>query len=129
MKAIKRQELFGYWSVPRSLRYILGMRRRNSWICEITGFHYKYKYSRAFLRYDIDFTDSNSTGSRGIFAIYTLETEKVYEIKSQVSWKGILQYFAIVTDDGYIEEISKEEVDEWLKNRPDLTYSIPPGEE
>lgn len=84
------------------------------WIAEITGRCPKYGYARTFLPFKRDYSQSNSKGTRGIQAVYILESGKVYELKEAVSWKNSDRYFARVTEQGTLARISKEEVDAWL---------------
>jgi hypothetical protein len=126
MKAIKKLEVFSWAPKDRYLEFITGRRPVNYWVCSIIGADWKYGLNRQFLKPEIDMSEANSKLSRGVFAKYILETDKVYEIQEQTSWRCVRRYFAIVTDDGFIDEISKDEVDEWVKNIPDWTYSIPP---
>ena len=67
-----------------------------------------------------DYVKSNSVGSRGVFIWYILLSGYVYEVSAPVSWKRTKHYFCTVTDDGDIVEISREDVDEWIKQNVDL---------
>jgi hypothetical protein len=62
-----------------------------------------------------DYSQSNNTGSRGIYLWYILESENVYEVQARTSQHQAERYFCRVTDDGDIVRISKEEADEWIK--------------
>lgn len=88
----------------------IGMLPRSSWVAEITGPDEKYGLARSFLRGKTDYSKSNSKGSRGIFCEYILEPGKIYEVKSQVSWKNADRYFCIVNGNGDIVEIDEKEV-------------------
>lgn len=83
----------------------------SAWVAEITGLDHKYKYKRNFLPYKKDYSRSNSVGSRGVYAVYILETGKIYEIKDHKD-----RYYCTVTDNGNIVRLSEDEVKEWLKN-------------
>lgn len=85
-----------------------GMPPRSSWVAEITGPDERYRLSRVFLRAKIDYSKSNSRGSRGIFAEYILSPGKIYEVKSQETWGRSRRYFCTVGDDGDIIEIDEE---------------------
>lgn len=86
----------------------IGSIPRSSWVAEITGPDEKYGLFREFLRGKIDYSKSNSKGSRGIFAEYILSTGKIYEVKSQETWNRFRRYFCIVDNDGEIVEIDEE---------------------
>lgn len=98
-------QLFGFEKLFDSQ---IGVRPRSSWVAEVTGPDEKYRLKREFLRPKLDYSRANSKGSRGIFAEYILETGKLYEVKSQVTWNRVEQYFCIVNDQGDIEEIDEE---------------------
>lgn len=86
------------------------------WVAQITGVHVKYKYERKFLKGKKDYTHANSKGSRGVFVYYLLESGNLYEVLSPVSWKRSERYFCIVTEDGEVERVDKEYVDQWIKD-------------
>lgn len=96
----------------------------SSWVAEITGIDPKYKYARKFLRYNKDYSRSNSKGSRGVYAEYILESEKIYDVKE---FKD--RYFCTVSNTGDIIKINEQEVQEWLKNHSELTSLQPPENE
>lgn len=82
------------------------------WIAEIIGFDPKFKYQRDFVKFKKDYSRANSKGSRGVYAVYILESGKIYDIKDNK-----FRYFAIVENDGNIKEIPETEVLKCLKAR------------
>jgi hypothetical protein len=62
------------------------------------------------LRYRKDYSRSNSKGSRGVFAEYILESEKIYDVRDNKR-----RFFCKVTDEGDIVHIDESEVRELLK--------------
>ena len=86
-------------------------------VAEILGFHPQFNYERKFLRYKKSYKNANSTGSRGVYAFYILESDKIYDVKSPYSWAKSHRYFCTVGNDGEIKILTKEEVDQCLKNR------------
>lgn len=97
----------------RALQF--GQKRLKPWVAKIIGTDDKYGLKREFIRPQTkDFSRANSTGSRGIYAYYTLD-DGVYEINRRVSWKKADRYFVRVND-GQITEISREEVLACLKS-------------
>ncbi len=86
-------------------------------VAEITGFHPKYKYERRFLKPQRDYKSASSTGNRGVYAYYILESGRLYDVLKPVSWKNSHRYFCTVDKDGNIITLEKKEVDECLKNR------------
>ena len=95
---------------------LLGGIPPSGWIAEIIGFHTKYKYDRVFLKGKKDYSRSNSKGSRGVYASYLLESGKLYDVKSKISWKRSERYYCRVEENGDIKRISEEELIECLRN-------------
>lgn len=90
----------------------LGLSKSKSvWVAEITGLSKAFKFERRFLKYQRDYSDSNGSGSRGIFDTFILETERVYEVNDSG-----FRYFCKVSGPGDIVKIKEKEVVEWLKN-------------
>jgi hypothetical protein len=88
------------------------------WVAKIMGHHDVFIYKREFLRGKKDYRKSNSKGSRGVFIWYILESGFVYEVKAPLSWKNTERYYCIVTEEGEIQRVDKEYVEEWIRNDP-----------
>lgn len=86
------------------------------WVAEIDDFDEKFKYKRIFLQPKYNYSESNSTGSRGVFASYFPEYGKIYEVSAPVSWKATLRYFCEFDEDGE-HELTEDEVVECLIKR------------
>lgn|SRR4030067_966599 len=113
------QELRFYRNLTNSLvpglgDLTFGEVKKGYWVAEIVGHDPKYKYQRIFLKGKKDYKKANSTGSRGIYLYYLLESGHVYEVLKPVSWKNSSRFFCIVTDEGNIVEVNKEFVDQWI---------------
>lgn len=87
------------------------------WVARITGRDPKYGFARQFVRGQIDYSQANSKGSRGVYLYFTL-SPGVYEVYARLSWKRSKRYFVRANDDGTKDEISKEEVLAWLHSLP-----------
>jgi len=88
------------------------------WVAEIVGRHPRYKYERRFLRPRIDYRKASSTANRGVWFWWTLESGRIYEIWRRTSWRyGRDHRFVTVTEDGDIQDLTREEVDAWLSAR------------
>ncbi len=83
---------------------------RMPWVAELTAEHPRFKFEREFLDWSKDYEHANSRGSRGVRAIYILETGKVYEVFEKTSWKSSHRYFCRVTPEGDIVKITADEV-------------------
>jgi hypothetical protein len=84
------------------------------WVAEITGRDPKYTLSRTFLPFKRDYAQANSKGSRGIYAVYLLDAEKLYEVKN-----GKDRYFCIVKD-WEIQRLTLDDVKIWLDNTEEV---------
>lgn len=80
----------------------------SSWVAEVTGPDEKYGLARTFLRGKMDYSKSNSVGSRGVFVEYILSPGKVYEVKSQETWCRASRYFCTVGEEGDIIQLDAE---------------------
>lgn len=95
-------------------RQVIGRPKARHWVAKILGPHAIYKYNREFLPSKKSYENANSVGSRGVEAIFVLESGNVYEISSPESWKTTRRYFARVTESGDICEIAEGEIFGWL---------------
>ncbi len=109
-------------------RMFLGAIPSRAWVAEITGFSPRYGYERVFVQRKTDYTHANSKATRGVIAIFVLKENRIYEVSDPRSWKRTERYFCRV-EDGEIVRMSKEEVDEWLRSRSELTSTTPPASE
>jgi hypothetical protein len=80
------------------------------WVAEISGRDPKYTLARTFLRFKRDYAQANSKGSRGIYAVYLLDAEKLYEVKD-----GKDRYFCTVID-WEIQRLTLDDAKIWLSN-------------
>jgi len=92
-------------------KIVIGNTPNDAWCAEIIEFDTKYKYVRRFLPFRKDYSQSNSMGSRGVRAIYTLSENKIYEAKEHKN-----RYFCMIKD-WEIVKVSKAEVAEWLNEK------------
>lgn len=89
----------------------IGVPPRSSWVAEVTGPDEKYGLARTFLRGKMDYSKANSKGSRGIFVEYVLDPGKIYEVKSQETWRRAWLYFCTVDgENGNIVVLEREEI-------------------
>lgn len=95
-------------------RFFGGKPIRRPWVAEIIGKHQSKKLDRVFLCSDKDYKNSNSTGSRGVYLNFILETNRLYEVHYYTSWKNSDDYFCAVTENGDIRKLTEDEVKEWL---------------
>lgn len=130
MKAILEIELIGdntvqemrMWRrlgdelIPGTGTAIFGGCPPSGWVAEIVNFHEKFKYERKFLKFKKDYSRANSKGSRGVYAEYILEDDKIYDVKNNKQ-----RYFCKV-EDWKIVKITEEEVIEWLNEHWESMY-------
>lgn len=92
--------------------------RKRPWVARIRGLHKHYKYDREFIKGTKDYSEANSTGSRGVYYWFTL-TDGLYEIYQHVSWKNASRYFAKV-ENTEITAITEEELVQCLNSKSPL---------
>ena len=99
---------------PPSERYseYLGHNKSRPWVAMIKGYDEKFGIAREFVRGQIDYSQSNSVGSRGVYLYYALKPG-IYEVNERSTWSKVRRFFVRVEGAAY-EEISKEEVEQWL---------------
>ncbi len=91
----------------------LGYKSNRPWVARITGTDATYGLAREFMHGQIDYSQANSKGSRGVYLYFPLK-EGVYEVLSHRTWSKNRRYFCRV-EHMAITEISREEVEAWLK--------------
>ena len=87
----------------------IGNNPQSSWVAEIKGPSKLYRLEREFLVPALDFSGANSKKTRGVYAEYSLERGKIYEVKARVTWNRTEHYFCVVNDEGDIIELPEEE--------------------
>ncbi|WP_280381421.1 hypothetical protein [Nocardia wallacei] len=87
---------------------------KRPWLAEITGRTPTYRFQRQFLRADIDYSQANSKGTRGVEYSWTLGVNRVYEAAWAPSWTQWVQVYLRADPAGDIVEIDEEEVLAWL---------------
>jgi len=110
MKALLKIELIGYgrWKKFQNLPFpsLLGQMKKYWWVAKILGYDEKYNYSREFIKGQLDYSESNSKGTRGVYLYYFLDPG-IYEVKKPTSWYASDRYF-ILSEHGKIKKISEE---------------------
>lgn len=114
----KREATKHQVDVPRSVeRYsgMLGRDKSRPWVARLIGLDVQHGFAREFLRGQIDYSQSNSVGSRGIYLYFALK-DGVYEVNERTSWTKVRRYFILVDGAEYVE-VAKEEVLQWLQQQ------------
>ena len=125
MPKILKVECIGDDIPAGGMAAIFGSPPKRYWVAEITGVCAKFKYQRKFLRCKKDYSQANGIGSRGVYAYYILEDNRVYEVSSPESWRSTDRYFCTVVG-GEIIRLTREEVDKWLNDTLAPMSSQPP---
>lgn len=96
-----------------ALDRITGSRERGEsgpWCAEITGTVDEYDgIERRFLRGNVDYTNANSKGSRGITLTWIITAGLLYEASYRTSWKRSVREFFMLDDDGTKTVLSRAE--------------------
>lgn len=94
---------------------VIGKKRpRMPWVAEITGRDDKFGFKRQFLEGKWQRRDSNGAQSRGVMLEFCLESGRLYQVHSFVSWRKTDRYFCIIEGD-LIKRLSENEAMEWLR--------------
>lgn len=109
----RRAKLDAPHAGPERYGDFLGKDKSRPWIAQITGFDLQFGFQRSFVHGQIDYSNANSNGSRGVYLHFYLKPG-VYEINERLSWKNVRRRF-IRVDGLEIIEMSREEVETWLR--------------
>lgn len=63
-----------------------------------------------------DYANSSSTGNRGVMVVFTLEEGAIYQVKEPRSWRSSDRYFCVVSPDGDVLIMPKEECLQWASD-------------
>lgn len=112
--AYKRQKGVSSKSAERYGDY-LGRDKSRPWIAKIVGRGEQFGWIREFMKGQIDYSQANTVGSRGVYIYYPLQ-DGVYEVNERTSWNHVRRYF-IRVEQAAIQEISREEIEQWLNEK------------
>jgi hypothetical protein len=124
MRAVIKLEFIGenYHAYKRSGKFhepterygeYLGFDQSRPWVKRISGYdEEKMNFIGDFVKGQIDYSQSNSTGSRGVYLYYPLK-EGIYEVNERKTWTRVRRYFTLVVGSEMVE-IDREEVEQWL---------------
>ena len=90
-----------------------GIQSRKPWVARVFISHGRMQ--RDFLKGQKDYSQSNASGSRGIFLRFVLYPGEIYEIFSNISYARTERFFARISGRS-IERINEHEVSACLKN-------------
>jgi len=99
--------------MPLWARQAAGIKCR-AWVAHIASIRGRI-IERRFLRPNVDFSRSNSVGSRGVYFYFWLEERKIYEVSAPISWRNTDRYFCRV-ENGQRIRMEKDEAEQWLKD-------------
>lgn len=86
---------------------------RKPWCAQILALT-RRNFERRFLTGDLDLSQSNSAGSRGVRLRFILESGRLYEWQYHESWRSSVRAYGIVDEAGGIMQITKEGAERWL---------------
>lgn len=107
MIAILELEVFA--SVAGSQRR-MPLQGNAPWVAQITGLNRNGYFVREFQKGEVDYSQSNSIGSRGAHRYYHLKSGCIYEVAKRCTWNRTVQYFCRVTEEGEIVEVTRKQV-------------------
>jgi len=88
---------------------------KRPWVSRLVGTHPSGELQREFLPGLHDYSHGKAHHSRGVY-LYFAVPPGVYEFFRPVSWRRDERFFGRVDDDGTIEELTREEAIECLRN-------------
>ncbi|GAA0719559.1 hypothetical protein Drose_05870 [Dactylosporangium roseum] len=115
MKAAFAAEAIGLRPADDRLYRQLGIRgemhrARRPWVARLEGLCPVYGYRREFLDPDIDYTDANGNGSRGVVFRWVLESGRFYETRYPVSWSRMGHRFLTATPEGDVVDVTEAQI-------------------
>lgn len=93
---------------------------RRPWVAEIIGYDRRFKFCRSFVRGQVDYSEANSQGSRGVYLHFHVRDGGVYEIFRFCTWRRSERGFYRIAGADWIE-MTADQVKEWLFVREGLT--------
>jgi|SRR5579884_2167758 len=94
-------------------REFLGRNQSRPWVKRLIRKEGQLEHE--FMYAQIDYSQANGTGSRGVYLYYWLPSG-VYEVNERCSWTRTRRYFCRV-EYGQLQEITQEEVEQWLSEK------------
>lgn len=91
-----------------------GSRRPIPWVARLIALDNKYIFVRHFMRGVRDYSRAKRETRLGIWVYFAL-APGFYEVYEPVNHRYDKRYFIQVNDNGSIDQITKEEITEWLK--------------
>ena len=88
---------------------------KRPWVARIDGLDPTWGFKREFMRGTYDYTRTNNRASRGTHLYYAVPPG-LYEVCRNVTWRRWERFFCRVDEDGGVHTISREEVEQCLKN-------------
>lgn len=92
-----------------------GYKPRRPWVAEIIGLHPKYVFNRSFLKYNISYEEAEYGGDRGVYFLFEMQNDRVYQVNELITKKVADRYFCKI-ESGELIKISEDEVIECLKS-------------
>lgn len=87
---------------------------RGPYVAEIAWSVESMRFARRYLPSQRDYSKANSKGSRGVMLCFILESDRLYEVHSRISWRNSETYYAAVSEDGSVYRLKESEAQEWL---------------
>lgn len=110
MKASLKLERIGDNSDYGVVGRLVGYSHPKPWVARIIGSDLHYKFKRVFLKPKVDYTHSNSKGTRGVYYYFILESGEAYEVYDMINWTKRDRYFCTVKWNGDIMRLKEAEV-------------------
>lgn len=93
---------------------------RRPWVAEIVGYDRRYKFCRSFVRGQVDYSEANSQGSRGVMLHFHVPDGAIVEMFRYCTWRRSERGFYRIVGEDWIE-LSEDQVKEHLFAHGGLT--------
>jgi hypothetical protein len=104
--------MIGMYGRTKEPATYLGWNKEHPYVSRITGLG-RGEFSKVEIHGYLDYSGSNSVGSRGIFKVYFLD-DGLYEVLERPSWKRNKLYYLLIEDETKTK-MSLEEAVRWLE--------------
>jgi predicted phosphoadenosine phosphosulfate sulfurtransferase len=107
---IERERDLLLWQVSKMLgEKVPGNQNQKPWVSRLTGIKDKQWFEREFIEGQLDYSQSNSKGSRGVALVFSVDTNNVYEVRYYASRSREVRKFLYITQAGETIQLSREE--------------------
>jgi hypothetical protein len=113
MRTVIKLEMFAMYE-KHPPKYMSG-NKSQPYVARLNGTGSEGEFSKVFIHGYLDYSKSNSKGSRGIYKTYFLD-DGLYEVFERVTWQRSRMYYLMIAN-GQKTEMTLEEAYQWLEQK------------